>query len=235
MPLTLSKSWKSVSGSTGLTRWWSKPVSWVRRRSSFHAPTGERDHHRHQIGTERSHATTDLDAVHPRQPNIAKHHLRPNPLDEARGLLGRRAPRSRRSRGPSSQSSSTSAESSLSSMTTTLRPALWATSGGGRLDSYTTWILAVSAGMASVNTLPWPRPALVAVSVPPCISASLRESAKPRPKPPCETSLAFSALANISKTRGRCSASIPIPESMTSMNVVPASCLTSASHGRLRA
>ena len=73
------------------------------------------------------------------------------------------------------------------------------------------------AGRRTTNSLPLPGPSLWAVTVPPCISTSLRTSVSPMPSPPCERSRRRSACTNRSKMSGSMSggnadAGVPHPQ-----------------------
>ena len=69
--------------------------------------------------------------------------------------------------------------------------------------------------------LPFPTPALSAVTVPPCISTSPFTSASPMPSPPVDRSRLRSTWENMSKMLRSDSAGMPIPlsrtETMTSL------------------
>jgi hypothetical protein len=70
-------------------------------------------------------------------------------------------------------------------------------------------------GKRNVKVLPWRTPSLWACSVPPCISASRRDSARPMPSPACCGASGRCSRANISKMRSSASRSMPAPLSRT--------------------
>jgi hypothetical protein len=66
-----------------------------------------------------------------------------------------------------------------------------------------------------MNSLPRPTPSLLAITLPPCNSTSVRTSVRPMPSPPCARWYVRSACANKSNTRGKTSTGIPTPLSRT--------------------
>ena len=59
---------------------------------------------------------------------------------------------------------------------------------------------AVASGRRTTNSLPWPGPALLALTVPPCISTSRFTSVRPMPSPPWARLIERFACVNSSKT-----------------------------------
>ena len=60
-----------------------------------------------------------------------------------------------------------------------------------------------AVGSQTVNSLPLPSPSLVAVTLPPCISASVRTRVRPIPSPPSERASERSPWVNSSNISGQ--------------------------------
>ena len=81
---------------------------------------------------------------------------------------------------------------------------------GGAAGLTSSW-----TGSRTVNSLPWPSPALRAQISPPCISTRLFVSDRPMPSPPWARSSAVLDCPNISKMCGICAGAMPMPVSWT--------------------
>ena len=81
------------------------------------------------------------------------------------------------------------------------------------------------AGSRTMNSLPLPGPSLIAVTLPPCISASERAMVRPMPSPPSERARERSPWAKSSNIFGILSGAIPMPVSRTLMTRSPSSVL----------
>ena len=82
------------------------------------------------------------------------------------------------------------------------------------------WELAsesAATGRRTTNSLPWPSPALWAVTRPPCSSISDRTRVNPIPSPPRDRDRVRSAWVNRSKILGSRSGAMPMPLSRTRM------------------
>ena len=71
------------------------------------------------------------------------------------------------------------------------------------------------SGRRTTNSLPCSSPALLGLTVPPCISTRFFTSVRPMPSPPCERVAAWSTCTNRSKILGSMSGAMPMPVSRT--------------------
>ena len=123
----------SCPKSMGLTRWWSKPASRERRRSSSRPyPVSATSAARCVAGG--AQPRRDRVAVHPRQPDVEQHQVRRRGGRPRPGRRGRRAPAPPRGRRSLKSCPSVFAASTLSSTTSTRSgaPAPACGAGAGR-------------------------------------------------------------------------------------------------------
>src|SRR6185369_15176702 len=77
------------------------------------------------------------------------------------------------------------------------------------------------SGSRTTNSLPRPTPSLWTSTRPPCNSASVLTSVRPMPRPSRDRSSDVSTCANMSNTRGRSAAAMPMPVSRTRITASP--------------
>src|SRR4051794_40463690 len=77
------------------------------------------------------------------------------------------------------------------------------------------------SGSSTVNVVPCPLPALVAVIVPPCASTMPLQIASPNPSPPDSRVTAGPPCSYRLKMRGSSSAPMPAPVSLTETHIRP--------------
>ncbi len=130
----------------------------------------------------------------------------------------------------SSSSRSDSRPSSLSSTTRMWSPALGLGAMGVRTGPVrrtgTFRRSSASRGRRTMNSLPFPGPSLRASTRPPCISARLRTSGSPSPRPPSERWRELSTWANGSKIVCSIGGERPTPVSRTRTTASPSSVST---------